>query len=221
MNASRPAPSARRSYWPSILLAAAVVMVAAPWLIAAYLDETADASASPGASAAPSPVPVAATDPALRMLRAEVDALRQRLAELGRSAPEAPDVDGEEAPDVTPREAEEIFDAAEQRAKARRALFADTLAADPDDPTWSGVATQRIRDSFGERLPSDARLEDVSCRSTLCRITVRFVSAQAGEVGAELLPNLVPWDTKGIIYSDEREPTRVVFYAARAPELAP
>ena len=93
--------------------------------------------------------------------------------------------------------------------------------------TSAGVASSCPRramastSSFDERLPADARLEDVSCRSTMCRITVRFPSAQAGEVGAELLPNLVPWDTRGILYSDEREPTRVVFYAARAPELAP
>ena len=223
MNASRPERSARRSSRPWILLAAApVVVIAALWLVTRGPDT--EARTGPPVLSVPPPAPAPmvsiASDRAVHLLRGEVDELRRRLTELVSGAPGAGSAEGA-SPDVAPRETDEIRDEAMAMAKARRALFADTLANDPDDPTWSGVASQRIQSSFVEHLPSDVVLEDVSCRSTLCRISVRYASAQASEIGAEHLPHLVPWNTRGIMYADDRDPARIVFYAARTPELAP
>jgi hypothetical protein len=163
------------------------------------------------AALVPSPV-VAPRDPMVGTLRAEVEALRADLearpvVPVQRAAPAPSEPDVELSPD-------------EQMA-GHIARYASALAADPIDAAWSADAERAVSGAFAAAGPTDAVIDDVTCRATLCRVGLRFPSAYAREMGAPLLPSRIPWDTAGIMEEDEGDPTRVVLYAARSAELAP
>jgi len=52
-------------------------------------------------------------------------------------------------------------------------------------------------------------------------VALRFPSEHARAEGSLSLPNLVPWSTAGIVHEDERDPARVIMYAARRADLLP
>ncbi len=80
------------------------------------------------------------------------------------------------------------------------------------DPTWAAKAQLRIDEYVATAIavPSDVT---ASCRSTLCRITMRF----ADDLGRDEALGAVslPWDGEGVFRTDPDDPLKVVLYAAR------
>jgi len=122
---------------------------------------------------------------------------------------------------ITAPDPSAMIAAADERARRRIARFADALTAEAVDPGWRTKAEGRIRASVAEVAVDGMTLEEVECRSTLCRVRFRFATVQAREANTRVVSLLVPWDSTGIVYRDERDPLRLIVYAARRDDLSP
>ncbi len=186
---------ARRSW-----AAAAAVLVGAGTI--------AVASRSPDAPM-PSPPPAAANDATdVGQLRREVALLRGAVAR-GPAVAHAPAaVDAPPPPDEAPVAPEALI--ADQTM-----LVEDRLAAGDPDPSWSSDATRLIHDRFAQAGLTGARLDAAACRGTLCKIQLRFESAEALAAVAGDAADSVPWTASGFVRSDPDDPLRLVVYASR------
>src|SRR5262245_26005141 len=200
-----------------LVAAAAIVMVGLVAVVVVAAGPGAPSSVP--AATPPAAAPVAASDPSARRPRAEVDVLAARASAMSRREPrhEASAGDGEIDADPAARAA-----ASDERARRRMALFADAFAAEATDAAWSPGAERGIRDGFVARVPVEgAALDEVGCRASLCRIAVRFPSANARQLNGDRVTAAIPWQTTGIIHNDPADPARLIVYAVREGQRPP
>ena len=87
------------------------------------------------------------------------------------------------------------------------------------DPAWSTQAATLIENGFaryGAAIP-EAVLLDTECRTTVCRMEVAFESDATRNAVLMHLPQMIPWNSHGLLHVDPKAST-VVFYVAREGE---
>jgi len=207
----------RRSDAALRVLAGAAAAAAVAAIVVGRGDRRADGGTASSAAAV-------ARDDRVGALRAEVEDLRRRVAGLTHrvtaTAPAAAPAPAPAAVRTDELAPEELAAASDVAARSLIARFDGAFARDAVDPDWSADAEQRIRGRLADAT-LQLQVDEVACRATLCRVSVRYASAEAREQGQDLLPSLVPWTSGGIIRLDEADPTRAVLYKARSVELLP
>ncbi|MDF3066532.1 MAG: hypothetical protein K0R38_2133 [Polyangiaceae bacterium] len=96
--------------------------------------------------------------------------------------------------------------------EAARAHFDEVIESEPWDPAWAREEERSIGAFVREEAGDGAALESVSCRSSMCRLRVRFAD-DGGREAFKLKIGLPPLNNGGF-YQDEGE-GRLVFFAAR------
>ena len=132
-------------------------------------------------------------------LRADVESLRRSVQEqklaLARVATEGDTEDWHGYGDRASFDAELDHAEAVEEAKLEWQLYMDTVEASfqrqPTDPAWSAEATDVIHNALEDENVSATSLDEVECRSQLCRVTVRHAEPMAASrFGASLPPEL-------------------------------
>lgn len=137
----------------------------------------------------------------LSLLRAEVAGLKEQVNRPppAPAAEPVPPDPGPEPPKPT-------------TAEAAQAHFERTLEAEPLDATWARAEEQSIRDFVQAEAGEGAALESVSCRSSMCRLRLRFPNDD-GRDAFKLKLGLPPLSHGGF-YKEEGE-AGLAYYAAR------
>ncbi len=200
----------------TLLMAASVPLVLlVAWLLRASQEAPAAGGEAPATRPAPAAAPRARAFPDGRDLaaagvRSELAELREEVSRLGSAAAPA-----------EPRSPEEQQARDDQRVAAQAALLVKTFAADPRDPSWSPDAERSVRDAFAAAALPGARLHEVACGSTLCRITVSFDSIDHRNESFAAVVELARWPSRGFGDVSPDDPLRYVFYASRDQESFP
>jgi len=196
------------------------IAAGAPLLLLVALRPWSD-DAAPAGSPAPAVAPRAhalpdGRDRAAARVQRELAELREEVSSLGPAA--ARQEDRPPARELSPEEQQEQD---QQRVAAQASLLVKTFAADPRDPSWSPQAERSVRDAFATAALPGARLDEVACGGTLCRITVSFDSIERRDQGFAAVVELARWPTRGFGDVSPEDPLRYVVYAARDQESFP
>lgn len=110
---------------------------------------------------------------------------------------------------------------ADDRDARQAVALANAFAVDPRDPIWSAQAESSVREAFAESGLQSARLDGVTCGTTLCRFTVAFESVEQRDDHVGTVVGLVRWKARGFADVAPDDPRRYVVYASRDPESFP
>ncbi|HSK02263.1 MAG TPA: hypothetical protein VK932_13520 [Kofleriaceae bacterium] len=193
----------------SLVLALALVLVLA---LRRWAEEPAPAVAPAPAAGPVAPRAIPVHGGAAARVQGELAELRAEVSRLG-AAP-AP----EPAEALSPEEEQARGD---QRVAEQTALLAKAFAADVRDPGWSPQTESALREAFAAAAVPGARLEEVACGGTLCRVTVAFDSIERRDEGVGAVAGLVRWDAIGFGDASPDDPLRYVVYASRDRESFP
>lgn len=174
------------------------------------------------AGGAKSRAPVAPADPTvevdhqlaqirgeLRHLRADVDRARAAVPAESPLAPKpAPPLE----PDG-PDDPQERVERGHAFHRAQAELLASTFDREPRDPAWSSDAMALVRKQYAADKFASVKIEP-DCKTTLCRLDLRFESPDVAERLAQDIGMNVPWPAQGY-FSFDAQTARGVFYVAR------
>jgi hypothetical protein len=144
---------------------------------------SADAEPPPAGPAVETNVPVSYSRDEDGHLRAELDRLAEQVRALAREKrePAAPAAAATATPER--RSAHESAIAREDallegeaRQQAEEQKIAEQFASEPVDPRWN--ALDQVTPKLKNALPAGSSVQNVDCKSTLCRIDTTHVSAE-------------------------------------------
>jgi hypothetical protein len=106
----------------------------------------------------------------------------------------------------------------------QRTYLQDRFSAQGADPGWSSTARQALREDLGRPGSSDVRLENVECRSSLCRAEFVVTSQDAGNMFLESWLHQRTWTGAGFAAHDETNPDgnhRLILFLGRPGTALP
>jgi hypothetical protein len=141
------------------------------------------------------PVPAAeATDQS-----AQIALLARQVRELQARTSQRSDVEGKPAASAVvepePRAAAPVAPSREERLQ----LLDDRLQTEPRDAGWARATEQRISEAMAFDAASSAKLEEVQCASTLCRIKIATSSPEEAPALMQLIQEKTPFLPHGTI----------------------
>ncbi len=125
----------------------------------------------------------------------------------------------EPAPPARPDASPEAEVAVERdRLQAR---FAGELA----DPAWASVARQELATDFGRLGGDDVRIDNIECRSSMCRAELALAGAAAGRAFLQTWIHQRTWTGPAFATADKARPDGaqrlIVFLGKPGVDLAP
>jgi hypothetical protein len=138
--------------------------------------------------------------------------LERRLAALPTRPEPLEQIQEPQAPELTP---EEELQRAEAQSLAQVALLEGTVQTEVTDPQWTSAAETSLRTAFlSDELPN-LQLTDVTCRTTICRLTLSHDGSGAPDQSFRTLLRRAPWQGYGFVRIDQGESREVTVYLAR------
>jgi len=158
-------------------------------------------------------------------MRARVDLLERRMAQLptSRPGPGRPPATG--AADAeradSKRAADGRVDENHMSAEEETAVLGKMYEAQQRDPAWADDREAHLRSLLAERLPQ-AAASDVSCRASMCRIVVEHADAAASsafrsESGGVLIGDFAALHLGDLGRPDGRNATEVLLFRDLPP----
>jgi len=165
---------------------------------------------APSSTGTESRAELAAMSRELSLLRAELGAVKDRVYQ----APPAPSTREEPISDPTPPPS------APQAVtlEAAQAHFDQVFSAEIADPSWARAEEVSIGEFFRREGGDGSSLETITCRSTMCRMQLRFSDDHSRD--AFKLKLGTPPLNNGGFYKEQGE-TELVYFAARAGHPLP
>ncbi len=174
------------------------------------------------AQAPPTATPDATED--VRALRRELDALRQDVSRLQGSlasiaaAVATPVEAATDDPWPPEHETDAHFEAESAARDRREQAIENAMALERPDPGWSRDAREVIHDAINSEELAGARLLDVDCRASICRVEALHESPESVAHFQHLFParvgELMPRSTMRV-HDEGQGVTRSVVYLAR------
>lgn len=126
-------------------------------------------------------------------------------------------------PSVTSSSSEPVAQAAsdagpEITVAERRVHLQSRFAAQDVDPGWASTARQELGDDLRRSAGKDVRVQDVECRSSLCRAELVLTSHEAGNAFMESWLHQRAWTGPGFVANDEASPDgtpRMIMFLGR------
>ena len=164
------------------------------------------------ASSREAPDPGEVPGPASSTLAGPPPPPRSRLVDVAATPPPRVSPPADPASQAEPEGKPEISVA------DRRAHLQSRFVAQDIDPAWSSVARQELAQDLGRFGGKDARVQDVECRSSLCRAELVLTSHDAGSNFMESWLRQRTWAGPGFAANDAADPDgtpKMILFLAR------
>jgi hypothetical protein len=199
------------------------------------------AAASVGAAVAfgrrGAPAPASGTEPQSDpALIAQLDRIEARLARVERRPshearaatailqPERAEYDEhDEEDDVSPEERQAQLAEEKRRIQERIRFLESTLARETLDRGWAADAERAMLEVMESAEIAGSRIEELECRSTLCRAEVSHATSRDFDGFSERFLSSLPQLPRGFLHklSGDDEPVRSVLFMAREGHRMP
>lgn len=97
---------------------------------------------------------------------------------------------------------------------AQLQLLETVMGDEARDTQWAPRAEQEIAQLARDVLPEGVSLS-THCGSTLCRLELDTRDEAERDAAVEVLPQAIPWPSRGVYRTDEHDPHRLVAFASR------
>jgi hypothetical protein len=97
-------------------------------------------------------------------------------------------------------------DGAESSSDDQRAHLQVRFAAERTDTAWATASRQALHDELGRFASADARLQEVECRSSMCRVVLTLNSPEAGTRFMESWLHERTWTGPGFVAPEDASP---------------
>lgn len=89
-----------------------------------------------------------------------------------------------------------------------------TMGDEVRDTQWAPQAEAEIAEVARHVLPEGTTVS-THCGSTLCRLEIDTRDEAERDAAVDVLPQAVPWPSRGVFSADEHDPRRVIAFASR------
>lgn len=159
----------------------------------------------------------AALEQQLAHLRGQVAALGSTVAQLRQQpasgAPASATAAGAAGTGAASSDPRDLAEQARAFRDAELHLLQDTFEQEPRDASWAATAIQQIGKAYAAPDLAGVTVEP-DCKSTLCRLELRFQSADDASRLAQQLSLRTPWPGAGYVHFDA-DTLRGVYYLTR------
>ncbi|MEM9458720.1 MAG: hypothetical protein AAGF11_31375 [Myxococcota bacterium] len=93
-------------------------------------------------------------------------------------------------------------------------LLETVMGDEARDTRWAPQAEQEIAQLARNVLPEGVSLS-THCGSTLCRLELDTRDEAERDAAVDVLPQAIPWPSRGVYRADEHDPNRLVAFASR------